>query len=215
MVPDPDNKMDELLKAYAKKRREQAGEPLQLHPATRNLLQAEAAKLAPKDSRAAGSWFDWFRSFWPRVAFALSVFVVLGLGAWALFKPPSERMEFSQSDPKRRNEASATDRLSVTRSSDVFDQRTVREHRAEALAERVNAVGDESLAAAQKVEQPAGPTRQLTLAARSDQDNEAQKKQTDGLAKGVNESPVELRRQYALAPENKSVRTQAPAEQSR
>ena len=214
MVPDPDNKMDELLKAYAKKRREQASDPLPLHPATRNLLQTEAAKLAPKDSRAAGSWFDWFRVFWPRVAFALSVFLVLGLAAWALFKPPSERMEFSQLDAKRRSENRATDRQTVTKFSNAFDQRTAQKNRTEALAERVNALGDESQAALQKAEQPAELTRQLKLAAKSGPESEAEKKQIDGLAKAVNESRVNLRRQYAPTPESKQAATQASTEPS-
>src|SRR5436853_263056 len=43
MATEPDNrKIEELLQAYAKKRREEAG-AVELHPATRNLLQAEPA----------------------------------------------------------------------------------------------------------------------------------------------------------------------------
>lgn len=47
MPPEPDNKMDDLLKAYAKKRRDEAGAPMAMHPATRRLLQSEVAKLKP------------------------------------------------------------------------------------------------------------------------------------------------------------------------
>jgi hypothetical protein len=42
--PEPNGKMDELLRAYAKKRREQAEPPLQMHPATRKLLQDEVKR---------------------------------------------------------------------------------------------------------------------------------------------------------------------------
>ena len=45
MPPDPNDKMEELLKAFAQKRREQSGAPFELHPATRKLLQAEVDRL--------------------------------------------------------------------------------------------------------------------------------------------------------------------------
>jgi hypothetical protein len=54
--------MDELLRAYAKKRREQGEPPLQMHPATRKLLQDEvkrtlvAAPAAPRRSWRTLRW---------------------------------------------------------------------------------------------------------------------------------------------------------------
>jgi len=78
--------MDDLLKAYAKKRRDEAGEPLEMHPATRRLLQAEAAKLRPKAPEQSKSWFSLLLMFWPRYAFAAALFVVLGLVTWSLFQ---------------------------------------------------------------------------------------------------------------------------------
>src|SRR5690349_19465296 len=45
MLPsDPNPKMDQLLKKYAQHRRAQAGPPLTMDPATRHLLQSEAAR---------------------------------------------------------------------------------------------------------------------------------------------------------------------------
>jgi hypothetical protein len=43
-APEPNNKMDEWLRAYAKKRREQAEPPTQMHPATRKFLQNEVKR---------------------------------------------------------------------------------------------------------------------------------------------------------------------------
>lgn len=86
MPPEPDNKMDDLLKTYAKKRRDEAGAPFELHPATRKLLQGEAAKLRPKAPERRESWFSALLAFWPRYALAATVFVVLGLGAWTFFR---------------------------------------------------------------------------------------------------------------------------------
>ena len=62
MPPDPNDKMDDLLKAYAARRREQSGAPFELHPATRSLLQGEVAKLAPRaqEKRAKTSFLGRF-----------------------------------------------------------------------------------------------------------------------------------------------------------
>jgi hypothetical protein len=62
MSEEPNSKMEELLRAYAKKRKEQAEPPLQMHPATRKLLQDEvkrtlvAAPLPPRRSWRAFRW---------------------------------------------------------------------------------------------------------------------------------------------------------------
>lgn len=86
MPSEPDNKMDDLLKTYAKKRRDEAGAPFEMHPATRKLLQAEAAKLQPKAPERRESWFSALLAFWPRYALAATAFVVLGIGAWSFFR---------------------------------------------------------------------------------------------------------------------------------
>ena len=41
---EPEREIEKQLRAYAKERREQAGAPIELHPATRKLLQGEAAR---------------------------------------------------------------------------------------------------------------------------------------------------------------------------
>lgn len=85
--------MDDLLKAYAKKRQDEAGAPLEMHPATRRLLQAEVAKLRPQSpqSNAQGkSWFATWLAFGPRLVWAMPVVVVLGLGVWVFRRPAVE-----------------------------------------------------------------------------------------------------------------------------
>jgi hypothetical protein len=86
MPSEPDNKMDDLLKTYAKKRRDEAGAPFELHPATRKLLQTEAAKLRPKALEQRQPWFSALLAFWPRYALTATAFVVLGIGAWTFFR---------------------------------------------------------------------------------------------------------------------------------
>lgn len=51
MPTNPRDRMAELLRACARKRKEQAGAPFELHPATRGMLQAEVARLSPRMKR--------------------------------------------------------------------------------------------------------------------------------------------------------------------
>ena len=72
--------MDELLKVYAKKRKDQAGDPFELHPATRNLLQTEVSRLAKRKSTPTpapklGFWGD----VWLRLVFGGAICGVLVL----------------------------------------------------------------------------------------------------------------------------------------
>ena len=60
--------IEKLLRRYARKRHDEAGTPLELHPATRRLLQGEVSRQFPNPD-AAGSgavvgWFAVFRQRW-------------------------------------------------------------------------------------------------------------------------------------------------------
>jgi hypothetical protein len=80
-----ERKIEKLLRAYAKKRRADAGDAFTLHPATRRILQNEAARLAPKPEDEAETLTLWelFRRRWAvLLGFALIIF----FGA-ALFLP--------------------------------------------------------------------------------------------------------------------------------
>jgi hypothetical protein len=83
---EPERKIEKLLRAYAKKRRAQAGDPLTLPPAMRRLLQGEIARRKPKpgdDEEASVTLWELFRQRWALFAgFAVIVF----FGA-ALFLP--------------------------------------------------------------------------------------------------------------------------------
>lgn len=87
MPDDPNKKMDELLKAYAEERRK--APELNLHPATRKMLQGEVAR-AIGSGPARRSWLDRFRSFWPQIAFGTSLCLILGIAVVSLrHQPPS------------------------------------------------------------------------------------------------------------------------------
>lgn len=82
MPETPDRKIEELLRAYAAKRREELGAPLDLHPATRRLLQAEVARLHPRQAAVPATWWNALAALWPRLAFAAGVLAVLGVCLW-------------------------------------------------------------------------------------------------------------------------------------
>ena len=84
MPNEPQKKAEELLRAYARKRQEDAGAPLDLHPANRRLLQDEVTRIYRARRTRAISLLSSFLTFWPRLTLAAAVFVALGLVAWML-----------------------------------------------------------------------------------------------------------------------------------
>lgn len=98
-MPDqPERKIEELLRAYAAKRREDSGAPLELHPAHRKLLQAEVARL--RQVRATPPVSGWVRLLapWPRLAFAAAVAAMLGVCVWWMSSPPEEPTRLAKQD---------------------------------------------------------------------------------------------------------------------
>jgi hypothetical protein len=89
--------MDAALKAYARKRRQDAGAALEMHPATRRLLQGEVAHLHGRGKKTS-SGSGWLR-FLPRIGFALSIAIVLGVVYWSLRPPPSQLELAASSEP--------------------------------------------------------------------------------------------------------------------
>jgi hypothetical protein len=75
---EEERKIEKLLRAYAKKRRADAGDPLKLPPATRRLLQDEVKRLKPKpDEDDSLSLWELFRQQWVfLLGFALVIFFV-------------------------------------------------------------------------------------------------------------------------------------------
>src|SRR5215216_1922116 len=96
MPSEPDNrKIEELLKAYGRKREEELGVPLELHPATRKMLQGEVAKLRPaaapqKTGLLAAMW-----KFWPRFAIMGGAAVLLSLAIVNVNRHPNGPQELA------------------------------------------------------------------------------------------------------------------------
>jgi hypothetical protein len=85
MPLDPNQKMHQLLEACARKQRERVEAPLEMHPATRRLLQDEVGRVYRSPRTAFRSLWS-LPSFWPGMAVATSlvllVFATLLLIRW-------------------------------------------------------------------------------------------------------------------------------------
>jgi hypothetical protein len=90
MANEPERPIERLLRATAKKRRDEAGAPLELHPATRRLLQGEAARKYPAAQRTRRSFFQGLGQLWPRFAWGVGMLAVLGVTVWLLVPMPGK-----------------------------------------------------------------------------------------------------------------------------
>lgn len=84
MANEPERPIERLLRAAAKKRRDESGAPLELHPATRRLLQGEVARKYAKPGREGRSFAEMFGQLWPRFAGGAAIFAVLALAVYVL-----------------------------------------------------------------------------------------------------------------------------------
>jgi hypothetical protein len=85
---EPERKIEKLLRAYAKKRRDGTGDAFALHPATRRRLQAEVDRqfAGPSEEESVSLW-QLFRQQWALLAgFALVIFFVATMFLPALSK---------------------------------------------------------------------------------------------------------------------------------
>ena len=95
MPDEPNRSVEEQLKAWAQKRRGEAGAPVELHPATRKLFQDEVERtFSKKTAEAPAPAGGWLKLFWPRLALASSIGAVLiilaGLSGPTLFEAKSK-----------------------------------------------------------------------------------------------------------------------------
>lgn len=88
---EPERPIEKVLRDCAQRRREEAGPPLELHPANRRMLQAEVARRSPKTVQEnRGSSF--LAGFRPRLAWVLCVAAIATVGGVLLF-PSLDRFQ--------------------------------------------------------------------------------------------------------------------------
>jgi hypothetical protein len=89
---DNERPIEKLLRRYAKKRRDDpAATGLELHPATRRMLQGEVSRQFPKPAAGGMKSVLGLKSLWPRLVWALPVLVVVGVGVWAIVESQKSR----------------------------------------------------------------------------------------------------------------------------
>jgi hypothetical protein len=88
MANEPERPIETLLRAAAKKRRDEAGAPFELHVADRRLLQGEVARTFSKPQPATSSFAALLGQLWPRFAWGVGILAVLGLSVWLLLPLP-------------------------------------------------------------------------------------------------------------------------------
>lgn len=107
-MPEPERKIEKLLRAFARRRRADVGEPFQIHPATRNLLQrevAQRAKAAPQKENFLARIFFVPR---PRLVFAVSVLAVVAIAAGLLIPSLTKQKAAKSLSQVRQNEMALT-----------------------------------------------------------------------------------------------------------
>ena len=104
MAETPNNNIEKQLRDYAAQRRDAAGQP-EMHPATRQLLQAEVKQQFGSTTETAHprSWL----ALWPRFAMALSVLAVIAVAVVVLQKEsqPAVTFDLAKNEINRESEA--------------------------------------------------------------------------------------------------------------
>src|SRR5262245_31682257 len=111
MAAEPEKKIEELLQSYSRKRREDAGAPLEMHPARRRLLQGEVARQHGSPGGASSAsprpWWKALLLFGPKYAGAIGMFAILALGVWVATQQDRQSVSVRQEPSERRAGAEA------------------------------------------------------------------------------------------------------------
>lgn len=129
MADQPNTRMEEMLKAYAEKRRQEAGPAMELHPATRQMLQTEVSRTYKHAPRA--SWLQRMIIFWPRLAFA-GACLVITLTLVLIVLPQKKLTEMAQRTAP--SESESLERLSGAADKEKADAYALRDAPAPTLS---------------------------------------------------------------------------------
>jgi len=88
MANEPERPIEKLLRAAAKKRRDEAGVPLALHPANRRVLQGEVARRFARTAGEPRSLSRVLGQLWPRFAWGAAICAVLAVAGYLLLPTP-------------------------------------------------------------------------------------------------------------------------------
>jgi len=81
---DPERPIEKMLRAWADKRRNDAGPPFELHPVTRRLLQGEVMRHNLRREPGRSPSWQWFINFAPRLGLAAGLIVIAAVCVFTL-----------------------------------------------------------------------------------------------------------------------------------
>ena len=111
MASDPERPIEKLLRASAEKRRDEAGAPFELHPATRRLLQGEVSRRFSKPAGQAEPAGGRLRRWWPRLAWGLAGGAAVAAVALLLIPARVQKQELLAKNDSSVTPAPATESL--------------------------------------------------------------------------------------------------------
>ena len=90
MANEPERPIERLLRDAARKRRDEAGAPIELHPATRRLLQGAVARTFANPGREPRFVSEVLGQLWPRFAWGVAIFAALAVAVYVLLPVPGK-----------------------------------------------------------------------------------------------------------------------------
>lgn len=110
MPPEPNKNIEDLLRAYAKRRRDDAGPPAEMPGHTRHLLQAEIARRA---ARTREPWWRALAGWRPRLAVGALAAAAIVVGVFVLLQTqqrPRHAAELAKAEPLSEKLGAMADR---------------------------------------------------------------------------------------------------------
>lgn len=149
MPEEPHKNIEDALKAYAKQRRDAAGEPLDMPSHARAVLQHEIAQRAaePKPKPETRPWFEPLVALWPRLAVGAATVAAVGIAMLVLTdigrqaKPP---MELAQVESQSQSLVSLDRGLMETKSAGKLEEK-LSDDRKLAMAQAAPAISTEQI----------------------------------------------------------------------
>jgi hypothetical protein len=107
MPDEPTRRIEEELRAYAEQRRAEAGQPFELHPVNRRLLQDEVARTFGSGEARVETGRSWLKLLWPRLALAGAICLI---GAFVVlqFTPAKTRSKYQMAKTAAPAESTPT-----------------------------------------------------------------------------------------------------------
>jgi hypothetical protein len=206
MPEDPNNRMDEMLKAYAEQGRKKPD--IQIHPATRRMLQDEVARVYPPSQKRSGV-LEMLRRFWPQLAIG-GALALIGLVAALNVARKDPEMVLASRD-EAANSAPAPTITTISESdAGLKKEKSIDEVRqlADAAESKDRELGERNLPAPAPTSPPQERLPQLARARNERSDQKSADDQAKQLAAAAS-APEQSQRQRRVQEDSRSAEARA------